>query len=236
MVNRTILIVEHDREHSPAYLSDYLARAGFTTISVLASTAHQLPGLELMSELAGVVLLDSNHNALIPTPVRAARIEWVRNLLARDIAIFALGYGAQIVTLTLGGTVQASPATRGWFALDGSGASTLWRERLDDAPHALRCHDALCVPASLALALFGDRHGQAFAYAKRNIVLVEILIELTPALYRDRLQQWRAAGQPATSAIQTLDELEHRGPELLATSRRLAEQLLDDWMIFLPDP
>jgi len=103
-----VLILQHDRLRPPALLTAFLARAGRTAMTVWLTTPADLPSVQELAGVTGLVLLDEPATA---PPWRDAEDSVVAHALATGIAVLALGRAAPRVARVAGAAVTADADT-----------------------------------------------------------------------------------------------------------------------------
>jgi GMP synthase-like glutamine amidotransferase len=129
------LVVGNAEGLDPGFVGERLRRRGYAFTECVREDPDDWPGLHGI-EL--VLTLGSEWNVYRPETARLVEAEaaLVRQVVARDVPLLAICFGAQVLAHALGGTVSRSPAPEiGWFDFPITGspiATGPWMEWHDD--------------------------------------------------------------------------------------------------------
>lgn len=178
-----VAFVKHHREDNPGLLGESFARRG-ATISICNLPAGD--PLPLPTSIDAGVILGSKWSVYDRPAIDGwieSEFEWIHSLDARAIPLLGVCFGAQAVTVALGGVVDAAPAYElGWTTVDSS------IDAIGSGPwfqfHGDRCHP----PPDAEILATNDVCVQAFRI-RRNLC-----VQFHPEVETDQLERWMRHG------------------------------------------
>jgi GMP synthase-like glutamine amidotransferase len=141
----TLNLIQHHPAEGPGAIADWASSRGLT-LKVFRADLGQLPPVSA----APVIVLGGPYESNAgPTWLEAER-QWLAGSLDKDVAVFAICLGAQLLALSLGGTVRRMARTEtGWTSVtftDGQRLNVLeWHE------------DAIALPPEAQLLASSDQ-------------------------------------------------------------------------------
>lgn len=140
-------------------------------------------------------------------------IDLVRSCLLRDIPVLGVCFGAQILSIALGGSVYTAEVPEiGWTEVHSNSEPTIFSK------HWMQWHyDSIVLPPGATL--LGENHHGVQAFRKGNAIGVQFHPEITTA----QIELWVQSGGESelTSVGCSVDDL------LKTTSQRFSQSLAD---------
>lgn len=227
-----ILILQPEQRQPPAYLGDWLARRGLNTCSLLLRSAADLPGPARLVRCSALIVLGTPIDDDEP-PWRNALLDVLGAARSADRPVLALGGGAALLSVALGGHSQPAPApVRGWFpvALHPQAARPPWIARFGTRlPPVFFWQTTTIQPPPTALTLFSGAHARCQAFADGRALALCFHPHLHAADYAD----WLHAADdrtPTSATLQPLAELTATGAARIAAQRHFADTCFETWL------
>ena len=212
------LVIGNAGDFDPGFVGHRLRRRGYAFVEAHREHPDQWSGLDGIDL---VLTLGSEWNVYRPETAAVVEAEAaiVRDVVARDIPLLAICFGAQVLSHALGGTVSRTDRPEiGWYRLDGPEvARGPWMEWHDDV---------FTVPEGFDVLAATDV-GPQLVRGGRNLAT-----QFHPEATETMIRRWLAEGGA--------DQLRERGgdpDELLAETRanversRPAAEALVDWFL-----
>jgi GMP synthase-like glutamine amidotransferase len=209
-----LAIVEHQADAHAGLIADWASVRGFETGIVRVHAGDLWPEVGTVGR---AVVLGSDQSVLSQPSWLEGELDWLRRLDAAQRPVLGVCFGAQALSLALGGTVgKAQRPEIGWFEIDGSqpigGTWFQWHSDTFTAPP--EAHEL----GRNAIGLQG--------YALRRNLAIQFHPEVTPAIIDDWISVGgRELAEQAldAAAIRERTELES------ARAREAAFALFDSW-------
>lgn len=235
---RPLLILQTSRDRPPGFVAEFLARAGWPTISVLLERSQTAAARRLLDHCAGLLILDEGIHEDLPTDDRCLAAELIVTAWRSERGLCGLGSGARLLAATLG---AAPPAERtgeaiaeiGWLpaTLRPEAAASPWLARLGTPSQTVLLwhREPLAVPPG-AIALLASPQSSCVAFAGLRLLGMHFHADLTPAGFAQWLALLRE-GLPAPAAtVQSAAEIAAGYAGHVAGMREVATRMLTQWL------
>lgn len=131
---RTLNLIQHHPAEGPGAIAEWAALRGLT-LDVFRADLGQLPPVSA----APVILLGGPYESNAGPAWLETERQWLANSLEEGAAVFAICLGAQLLALSLGGSVRRMALTEtGWTSITFADGQTLkvleWHEDAIDLP------------------------------------------------------------------------------------------------------
>ena len=209
-----LAVVEHQADAHAGLIGDWAKerRLGVEVVRVHAADPWPDP-----ASVGRTVVLGSDRSVLENPLWLGAELDWLRSVDAVGTPVLGVCFGAQALSVALGGTVAKAPRPEiGWFDVDGSepigGTWFQWHSDTFTAP-----------PGARELG----RNGTGLqGWELRRHLAIQFHPEVTPAIVDD----WISVGgrELADNALDP-DAIRARTQEEAARARAAAFALLDAW-------
>lgn len=221
------LIIEHDRLSTPERVGDHLEARGFTLdpFVVVDDIGHPEVSAHF-PEPAGydlIVVMGAPWSAYDPRLQGWVdpEVEFVRDHLGRGTPVLGICFGAQVMSMSLGGTV--SPARRpeyGWRAIESD------EPAMAEGPWFQYHADEFTLPADATPLARNDSGLQAFSHER------SLAIQFHPEITSSLLASWCEVGgdRKLIDAGIDPDELIEETDRLARASQPALERMLDWWL------
>jgi GMP synthase-like glutamine amidotransferase len=220
-----VIAVRHHRIDEPGFIADAFAARGAAVSTRQFPREGPLPALDGVDH---VVVLGADWSVYDDRIADwlGAELDWLRAADAAGIPVLGICFGAQALTVALGGQVEAAPQSEiGWVAV-----STVDPDVIDAGPW-LEFHGDRCLPPPGARVLASTEVCvQAFSLGPH------LAVQFHPEVDAAQVDRWLAAGgrsaaervgqDPDKLLAQTLAEepaAAARADRLVAAALRLAE-------------
>jgi GMP synthase-like glutamine amidotransferase len=227
------LVIEHDPLSTPERVGEHLERRGVELEGFVIVRDINDP------EVTATFPTGAGHDLVLmmgaPWSAYDSRVqgwvlpevEFIRNHLARGTPILGICFGAQLISISLGGAVfPASLPEYGWGTIDST------EPAIANGPWFQYHGDEFTLPAGATALAQNDSGLQAFRYGSG--LAVQFHPEVTPAL----IESWNAAGGEAKLIEVGInpDELIDETANLARTSQPALERMLDWWLDDIDKP
>jgi GMP synthase-like glutamine amidotransferase len=227
---KPLLIVSHVACSRPGYLCDYLDRQSVAYRRFSIESGEALPSAD---ELSGLVLLGA------PVSVNSAQawieqeMALVRDCAEREIPVFGICFGGQLISKAFGGEVFAAPSMQiGWHPIT---ITEQTRRLFNGTPmperfSAFEWHgETFTLPAGAVPLFNGDCIGNQ-GFLHRGCLAVQFHPEVTEEIIREWVARYEACVDKPTVCVQDHHEILLDVPLKLAAMRHLADNLFDWWL------
>jgi len=209
-----LAIVEHQADAHAGLIEDWAVERGMDIGVVRVHAEDPWPD---PAGVGRVVVLGSDRSVLDSPAWLGEELEWLRSVDAAGTPVLGVCFGAQALSLALGGTVaKAQRPEIGWFDIDGSspvgGTWFQWHSDTFTAPPGAR--------------ELGRNATGLQGYELRRHLAIQFHPEVTPAIVDD----WISVGgrELADNALDA-HEIRVRTERESARARAAAYALLDAW-------
>jgi GMP synthase-like glutamine amidotransferase len=204
----TVTILQFVQPEGPAYLGDYLGRAGVTTRVVELFADAAVPELAAVGD--GLVLMGGPMSANDPLPWIPPVLALLQAAAVADLPMLGHCLGAQLLARALGGEVTANPAKEiGWGAVTPVGEDGADWFGTDQAFTAFHWHgETFSLPPGATHILRSDAcENQGFVRGKT--LGLQCHVEMTARLIADwcRLNPDELAAADAVATVQAADQM-----------------------------
>jgi GMP synthase-like glutamine amidotransferase len=213
-VQMGLVIVEHQADAHAGLLGEWATERGFEPRVVRVYAGDPWPAPEAVGR---VVVLGSDRSIHAAPSWLPGELDWLRSLVAAERQVLGVCFGAQALSVALGGAVgRAEPPEIGWFDVEGedviAGTWFQWHSDTFTAPPGAR------ELGRSAVGLQGFELGRSLA--------IQFHPEVTPAIVGD----WVSVGGRAL-AEQRLDgdAIRARTEQEIGRAREAAFALFDSW-------
>lgn len=227
---KPLLIVSHVACSRPGYLCDYLDRQGVAYRRFNIESGDSLPAPETLS---GLVLLGA------PVSVNSGQawidqeIHLVRECAEREIPVFGICFGGQLISKAFGGEVFAAPSMQiGWHPIT---ITEQTRRLFNGTPmpesfQAFEWHEETFTLPVGAVPLFnGDCIGNQ-GFLHRGCLAVQFHPEVTDEIVREWVGRYQACVDKPTLCIQDRQAILTDLPSKLGAMRHMADNLFAWWL------
>jgi GMP synthase-like glutamine amidotransferase len=210
-----LAVVEHEADAHAGLIGDWAQDRGLELGVVRVHASDPWPD---PAEVGRAVVLGSDRSVLENPLWLGAEVDWLRSIDAVGTPVLGVCFGAQSLSIALGGTVARAPRTEiGWFEIDAvapvGGTWFQWHSDTFTAP-----------PGARELG----RNGVGLqGWELRRHLALQFHPEVTPAIVDD----WISAGarELADNALDA-DVIRARTQTEAARARAAAFALLDSWV------
>jgi GMP synthase-like glutamine amidotransferase len=221
-----VVTLRHHDEDDPGFIGESLRNRGATLVTIDAASGDRLPD---PTEADGVLVLGAKWSVRDRASMAwmDEELAWLREIDLRGVPVFGICFGAQALSVALGGDVERSPRLEiGWTMVEPGSAG-----EIEPGPW-LEFHEDRCLPPAQAQILATNDVGiQAFKL--RGHLAVQFHPEVDGAL----LKRWLDAGGDQDAERHGLDPAAFlsdtfraepaaraRAARLVGAARRLAAQ------------
>ena len=230
-MQRQVLIFLHMDDRHPGYIADYLHNHSIPYRIVRADQGDVIPPLD--KSIAGLVFMGGVMSANDNISWIKAEIELIRQALDQGIPLLGHCLGGQLISRALGQEVSANPVAEvGWhscYRQPGAAAEDWLGDTIDPFTMFHWHYETFAVPADAQL-LFSSQHcqNQAYSYGG-NVLAMQGHVEMTEALLRSWITQWRSHLHECSASVQNYRQIEHNLKANIAALNQLAETLYQRW-------
>lgn len=227
---KPLLIVSHVVCSRPGYLCDFLdrQRVPYRRFSIDSGDPLPAPG-----ELSGLVLLGAPVSVNSDQHWIEQELGLVRECAEREIPVFGICFGGQLISKAFGGKVFAAPSMQiGWHPIT---ITEQTRQLFNGTPvperfSAFEWHEETFTLPAGAVPLFnGDCIGNQ-GFLHRGCLAVQFHPEVTEEIIHEWVARYEACvGKPAV-CVQDQSEILTDLPEKLGAMRRMADNLFYWWL------
>jgi GMP synthase-like glutamine amidotransferase len=193
-----VIVVRHHRIDEAGYIGDAFRARGAELSTHLFPSGGALPALDGASHVIVLGASWSVYEQRVADWI-GAELDWLRQADAAGIPVLGICFGAQALTVALGGQVEAAPrAEIGWITVETSAPAVV-----EPGPW-LEFHGDLCLPPAGARVLARtDVCVQAYSLGRH------LAVQFHPEVDGAQLGRWLSDGGRAESrrAGQDPDEL-----------------------------
>jgi GMP synthase-like glutamine amidotransferase len=209
-----LAIVEHQADAHAGLIADWAGERGLQTGVVRVHAGDPWPDPEAVGR---VVVLGSDQSVLSNPAWLEGELEWLRQLDGAQRPVLGVCFGAQALSVALGGTVaKAARPEIGWFDIEGSspigGTWFQWHSDAFTAP-----------PGARELG----RNGTGLqGYELRRNLAIQFHPEVTPAIVDDWIS---VGGRELAEQALDADAIRARTDREAERARAAAYALFDSW-------
>ncbi len=227
---KPLLIVSHVACSRPGYLCDYLDQrsVGYQRFSI--ESDEPLPSA---NELSGVVLLGA------PVSVNSGQ-DWIEQEIAlvqdcteREIPVFGICFGGQLISKAFGGEVYTAPSLQiGWHPISiTEQARKLFNGNpIPESFNAFEWHEETFTLPSGAIPLFNDGCVGNQGFLHRGCLAVQFHPEVTEEIVAEWVGRYEACVDNPTLCIQDRSNILDELPQKLTAMRQMTDNLFDWWL------
>jgi GMP synthase (glutamine-hydrolysing) len=208
-----VLFVQHQEDCPPGYVGDRIAQRGAHVEVVRADVSPDLPDPANYDLVVSLGSYESAHDDSVPYV--GPESEFLTAAMEAGVGVFGICFGAQLLSRVLGGEVGPSPTGPevGWLTVDtGLPQRDIDTDLVEPGPWLVWHADVMSAPPGGVELARTNISTQAFAYG------THVGVQFHPEATYGSVQSW------ARTYEQTFREIGLEGAELLAQTRRLAEQ------------
>jgi GMP synthase-like glutamine amidotransferase len=227
---KPLLIISHVACSRPGYLCDYLDRQGVDYRRFSIDSDEALPAPDTFS---GLVLLGAPISVNSSQSWIGQEIALVRDCAEREIPVFGICFGGQLISKAFGGEVFSAPSLQiGWHPIT---ITEQTRRLFNGTPlperfSAFEWHEeTFSLPAG-ALPLFNDGCVGNQGFLHRGCLAVQFHPEVTEEIVHEWVGRYEACVDNPTLCTQDrraiLDDL----PQKLTAMRQMADNLFYWWL------
>jgi GMP synthase-like glutamine amidotransferase len=209
-----LAVIEHQADAHAGLIEDWARerRIDIGVVRVHASDPWPEP-----AAIGRAVVLGSDSSVLENPPWLGEEVDWLRRVDASGRPVLGVCFGAQSLSLALGGTVAKAPRTEiGWFDIDGSspvgGTWFQWHSDAFTAPPGAR--------------ELGHNAAGLQGFELRGHLAIQFHPEVTPAIVDDWIS---VGGRELAEHALDADAIRARTEREYARARAAAYALLDAW-------
>ena len=228
---RQVLIFLHMDVRHPGYIADFLDSRRISYRIVRADQGDAIPPLD--DSMAGLVFMGGVMSANDDIPWIKAEIGLIRQALDQGIPLLGHCLGGQLISRALGQEVSTNIVPEiGWHSCyrQPNAAAEDWLGDTIDPFIMFHWHyETFAVPAEAQL-LFSSQHCQNQAYSyDDNVLAMQGHVEMTEALLRSWITQWRSHLKQTSASVQNHRQIESDLETNIAALNQVAERLYQRW-------
>lgn len=225
MAGKPVLaILLHDPNAPPGRIIPLLQEWGVRYTLLRPCEGESLPPVE---SCAGAILLGGEPSLLAPPSWLEGELHWLRLALSRELPLFGICLGAQILAQLLGGTVQRrKEAEMGWLYSRVSSVppAASWFQGLPRKLLFLQWHhDAFLTPPQATCVLRGPGQANHHGFIFKNSLAIQGHLEVEEEILRNWCEGGKGESPPTSELLTPYAELR---PLLHATLRLLLLRFL----------
>ncbi|TVO72544.1 MAG: type 1 glutamine amidotransferase [Sedimenticola selenatireducens] len=227
---KPLYIISHVACSQPGYLCEYLDQRNIHYVRISIESGDTLPQPDAVS---GLVLLGAPISVNSDQPWIEQEMALIRNCAEKEIPVFGICFGGQLISKAFGGKVYPSPAMQiGWHPV----STTEQHHPLFNGTalpahfHAFEWHEESFTLPSGALPLFSDEitGNQGFIY--RSCLAVQFHPEVTPEIIQEWVARYEACVDKPAIGTQDHHEILLDVEQKLTAMRKITDLLFDWWI------
>lgn len=228
---KPIRIYRHISCDEPGYLGAFFQQRQVEYEVVCSGNGAPAPmDLEGVSGLVFMGAAVSIHDGY---PWIQQEIDLIRNAVARGVPVMGICFGAQLMSLALGGKVTHGPQmTIGWHPVQvaQNRIASDWWSPLPEEATVFHWHlDTFSIPAGAApIASGGCVENQAFALGDH--LAMQFHVEMTPEMVATWVRKYGSDLESSSSCIHSEQQLLSRIDDRVEALGRVADQLYGRWL------
>jgi len=226
-----ILIACHARCEPPGYLCTYLdsRKLAYKKIHV---DEHTLSEIKL-KDLSGLILMGGPHSVNDGHPWIAQELQLIQQVMADDIPLMGVCFGAQMISKALGGQVsEAQGMETGWHPIlvDRNRLSGGLADKLPDSFEVFQWHEDTFTNPPDAIPIFSGSNIENQGYVLDKVLTMQFHLEMTEYMVQEWLARYNDCLPMHIMSVQSPLQMTERLHERLENLHAIADKIYDWWV------
>ncbi|HKB83395.1 MAG TPA: type 1 glutamine amidotransferase [Burkholderiales bacterium] len=230
---KPVAIFRHSPTEGPGYFATYLDSRHLPWRLVALDRGEPVP--TRTTDFSGLVFMGGPMSVNDDLPWIAPVLELIRRAVTDDLPVLGHCLGGQLMSKALGGSVGRNPVKEiGWGEIEvaDNSLARLWFGADLTRFESFHWHgESFTIPPG-GVRIMGNRNCENQGFVVGKNLGMQCHVEMTEQL----IDSWcesgadEIAGNRASPAVQSAEQMKSRMEEKIAAMRRIADRLYDNWV------